>query len=509
MSPVRSTRAAASLVGLVGLVGLAGPPAARADQLTFDPAAIYRAPRGASHAEGPAGAPITIVSWSDHTCGFCFRAQPTLDALQRLYPGQIRFVHRWLPLDRDNTLAAEAALAAAAQGRFRPMNDRIFAVSGRVDRAGLELYAREFGLDLIRFRADLDTHRHRAQIDADTRDAAALGLTGTPVFFINGRALPGNQPLKSFVDVVDEELVRAAREGVGYDALVATGRPRVDVPRTERPPFRLDAEQIYRVGLGLPGHQLGPDDALVTIVVWGDLQHPAGVQVAPLLEHVRRKYGAAVRLVYRHLLTPDQPRAALAAEAGAAAAEQGKFWAFHDLAVAQLGRVGRLARADLEQLAGAAGLDLPRLRAALEDRRHRDAVFAESAAAMALGVDGTPTLFVNGHPVVGSRDRAGLEKIVEAHLARSRVIVSRGIAARDLYAIVMSGAVGEERADPASIPDVGGMHVALRSEDRARAVAAACRRRDLTRATTLSEGLVGDARRRTRLVCTASGIDLP
>jgi protein-disulfide isomerase len=494
-----------TLAGLT-LAGLLLAPAARADKLTFDPAAIYRAPRGASHAEGPAGAPITIVSWSDHTCGFCSRAQHTLDALERLYPGQIRFVHRWMPLDPDNTVAAEAVLAAAAQGRFRPMNDRIYAVAGRVDRAGLELYARELGLDMVRFRADLDTGRHRPQIEADARDALALGLTGTPAFFVNGRALPGDRPLKAFVDLVDEELVRAAQQGVGYDALVAAGRPTADVPRTDREPFRLDADQIYKVGLGLPGHQRGSDDALVTIVVWGDFECPYCARMASVLEHVRQKYGADVRIVYRHLAMPGHRQAALAAEAGVAAAEQGKFWAFHDLVFSQ---PGRLARADLEQLAEAAGLDLPRLRAALDDRRHRDAVAAESAAAMALGVDGTPTLFVNGHPVVGSRDRAGMEKIVDAHLARSRTIASRGLAGRDLYAVLMSGAAGEERADPASIPAVSGMHVALRSDERARAVAAACRRREPARVATLSAGLTGDARRRASLVCAASGIDLP
>ncbi len=499
------TPAPRALVALAAVLG-AAPPAARADKLTFDPAAIYRAPRGASPAEGPEDAPITIVSWTDHTCGFCFRARHTLDALARLYPGQIRFVHRFLPLDRDHTLAAEAALAAAAQGRFRPMDDRIYAVAGRVDRAGLELYARELGLDMVRFRADLDTGRHRAQIEADTRDGVALGLTGTPAFFVNGRALPGSQPLKSFTDVVDEELARAAREGVGYDALVATGRPAADVPRADRAPFRFAADQIYRVGLGLPGHRRGPDDALVTIVVWGDFQCPYCATMAPLLEQVRREHDAEVRIVYRHLAMPGHREAQLAAEAGVAAAEQGKFWAFHDLLFA---RPGGLARADLERIAGAAGLDLPRLRAALDDRRHRDAVAAESAAALALGVDGTPTLFVNGHAVVGSRDHAGLSRIVGDHLARSRVIASRGLAARDLYAVLMSGAVGEDRADPSSVPDVGDLRVALRPDDRTRAVAAACRRRDQARAIALSAELTGDPRRRARLVCAATGIDLP
>jgi protein-disulfide isomerase len=499
-------RAAVALAAALAAVaaGLVSSPA-RADQLTFDPAAIYRAPRGGGHAEGPASAPVTIVAWTDHTCGFCYRAQHTLDALQRLFPGQLRLVHRWLPLDPDNTIAAEAALAAAAQGRFRPMNDRLFAVAGRVDRAGVELFARELGLDMIRFRAELDAGRHRAQIEADARAAVALGVVGTPAFFVNGRALPGNQPLKAFADVVDEELARAAREGVGYDALVAKGRPTADVPQGERGAFRLAADQIYKVGLGLPGHQIGPDDALVTIVVWGDLQCPACAKLAPILAHVRHRYGADVRMVYRHVPMQGHPEAALAAEAAVAAAEQGKLWAFHDLVLAQ---PGRLARADLEQLGEAAGLDLPRLRAALDDRRHREAVLAESADAMALGVDGTPTLFVNGHAIVGSRDRAAMEQIIDAHLARSQLIAARGLPARDLYAVLMSGAAGEERADPASVPGISGMQVAMRAEDLGRAVAAACRRRDQGRAATLSARLTGDARRRAALVCTASGVDL-
>lgn len=499
-------RAATVLVSLaVAAAAVASP--ARAERLAFDPAAIYRAPRGGAHEEGAAGALVTIVMWSDHTCGFCYRAQHTLHALERLYPGQLRFVHRWLPLDPANTIAAEAALAAAAQGRFRPMNERIYAVAGRADRAALELFARELGLDMIRFRADLDGHRHRAQIEADTKDAVALGLSGTPAFFLNGRALPGNRSPQAFAAVIDEELARAAREGVGYEALVARGRPTADVPASDRDDdAKLAADQIYKVGLGLPGHQRGPDDALVTIVAWGDFQCPYCAKMAPVLDHVREKYGAAVRIVFRHLPMQGHREAALAAEAAAEAAAQGKLWAFHDVVFAQF---GRLSRADLEQLAEAAGLDLPRFRAALDDRRHREAVAADAAAGMALGVDGTPTLFVNGHAVVGSRDRAGMEKLVDDHLARARAVTSRGLPARDLYAVLMSGAVGEDRADPAAIPGVTDLKVALRAEERARASAAACRRRDQAQATALSAGLTGELRRRAVLVCAAVGIDLP
>jgi protein-disulfide isomerase len=160
----------------------------------------------AAPAEGPANAPITITGWTDFACGYCSRVRPTLDALDKKYPAQIRWVHRTLPLDEDNTLAAEASYAAAAQGRYRAMSDRLFAVRGNVDRAAVESIARELGLDLARFRAALDAQTYRRQIEADVRAARKLGVRGAPTFFINGHRLAGNQPLEAFVHVVDEVL---------------------------------------------------------------------------------------------------------------------------------------------------------------------------------------------------------------------------------------------------------------------------------------------------------------
>lgn len=483
---------------------------AHADRAAFDPAAVYRVPLGDAPRTGPADAPVTIVAWSDYACQYCNRVQTTLDHLARLYPGQLRWVHRTLPLDEDETLGPEAALAADAQGRFRPMNDRLFALGGHVDRATVELIARELGLDMVRFRADLDSHAFRASIAADQSAARALGVTGTPTFFVNGRAVQGNQPLQVFADIVDQELARAAGQPAGparYDALVAGGKPSADAPSdlpSQRRP--LESTTLYRVGLGLPGHQSGPDDALVTIVVWSDFQCPFCARQAPVLAHLREKYGDDVRIVYRHLAMSFHRSAALAAEAGVAAAEQGRFWAFHDQLFAEF---GHLERADLERFAQAAGLDLPRFRAALDDRRYRDAVIAEAAAAEALGVDGTPTMFLNGAPVGGARDAQTMDRLVDAHLARARELIKAGVARPDLYAVLMSLASGDDRADPSRIPSLAAHHVELRADDRVRAVAAACRRHDAARTAALAGKLAGDARRRAALVCAGAGIDLP
>lgn len=494
-----------ALAALVAAIALAPGEAARADRLGFEPAAVYRVPAGDGPTTGAADAPITVVVWSDLACGYCYRAQFTLDSLQRLYPGQLRFVHRWLPLDEEFTLTAEAALAAAAQGKFRPMLERIYAVAGRLDRAGAELYARELGLDMIRFRADLDTGVHRARIAEDAKQAVALGVSGTPAFFINGRPVAGNRPLKVFVDVVDQELVRAGKQPAGYDALVADGRPSADTVAPEAPASELDGDQTYRVGLGLPGHQLGPDTALVTIVTFGDFQCPYCQKQHVALRELRARYGDAVRIVYRHYAMRGHRHAQLAAEAAVAAAEQGKFWAFHDRL---FDAFDTLSRPELEEHARAVGLDLPRFRAALDERRHRDVVVAETAAAEALGVDATPTMFVNGRPVVGSRDVSALAQTIDAALAQARGAVKGGVAATDVYALFMSGATGTDRADPSRVPQPSAARTTLRADDRARAVAAACRRRDRARALELADGLAGRPLQQARLVCAASGIDL-
>ncbi len=499
------------LLLLGGLGGvLCATSIAHAD-FSFDPKQVYKVPRGSAHIDGPADAPITIVVWSDYACGFCNRVQATLGKLEHLYPGQIQWVHRTLPLDEDYTLAAEASLAAAAQGKFRPMHNRLFALHGQVTRAEAELVARELGLDMIQFRADLDAKTYKPVVAADTADAEKLGVSGTPTFFINGRPIHGNQPLKVFVDTVDDELERAHKASAQkpadlYEALVANGRPNADTPDAEHESTDLDPAQAYRVGTGLPGHQLGPDDALITIVEFSDFQCPYCQRQQSSLEHVRKKYGNQVRIVYRHFPLSGHRNAQLAAEAAVAAAEQGKFWAFHDLIWKNF---GKLSRADLDGFAKAAGLDMAKFRAALDERRYYDAVVAETAAAEALGVSGTPTMFINGQPLVGSRDADNLDQVIDAHLKNANAAIARGLPKTDIYALVMAAAVGTDRADPSAVPDASAVKIELRGDDRARAVAAACRRRDAARATKLATLLEGAAKRRAYAVCAGEGIDLP
>lgn len=437
----------------------------RAHAQTLDPARTYQIP--VDHQDpvrGPAQALVTIVEFSDFECPYCGRVQETLAELNRLYPGQLRLVFRHNPLDlEDGTLAAEASAAAAAQGWFWPMHDRLFATRGRITRDQLEDFALELGLDMARFRHDLYQRRFLPQVQADADVVRGMGVRSTPVFFINGRPVMGAQPLDVFARVVEEELARAramVMRGIEparvYETLMraasasaasaasvsgAAGRPE-GAPAADsedagafRAPDKLDPTRLYRVGPGLPGHHAGPADALLTVVVFTDFECPFCARLQPTLEALRAAYPADVRVVLRHMPLSFHSRAQLVAEAAVAAAAQGALWAFHDRVFAE---PEALTRKDLERHAQAIGLDMAAFRAALDDRRYLEAVAADAAAGKALGVRGTPTVFINGTPMVGVAPFPYMQQVfIEPKLAEARALVAGGVPRAQVYEVLL------------------------------------------------------------------------
>ncbi|MEZ4360191.1 MAG: thioredoxin domain-containing protein [Kofleriaceae bacterium] len=449
----------------------------------FDPAAIYQVPAEGAPTSGAERAPITIVEFSDYACQYCIHARATMAALELLYPGQLRWVHRSVPYISATTLGAEAAHAAAAQGQHRAMEAQLYAAGGRYDRVGVELFAQALGLDMIRFRAALDSGSERAAVAADVALARGLGVTATPTFFVNGRAVVGSQPVAQFAAVIDEELARAAvaeeasglRGAALYARLVADGRAAADPGPSELPPRReLASLTPYRVGLGLPGAQLGPDAAPVTLVVFSDFQCPFCVRNQPALIHARRVFGDSLRVVFRHLPLPIHRDAQVAAEASMEAAAQGKFWAFHDRLFAA---PGPLDRATLEAHATAVGLAMGPFTAALDAHRHRDAVRLDAAGGMALGVDGTPTMFINGLMLAGAYTAPRLEQAIRVQLEQAQQMIAGGVEPGDVYAVSISSAEGQERADPSSVPVPRAARLLQGTpRERLQSVLAACRR---------------------------------
>lgn len=114
-----------------------------------------------------------------------------------------------LPFHDNAMPAAEAAMAAHAQGKFWEMYAKLFENQQTLSRETYERIAQEIGLNMTRFRADLDNHTHKAAIEASQQQAATLGARGTPAFFVNGRKLRGAQPFEGFKTIIDEELAKA------------------------------------------------------------------------------------------------------------------------------------------------------------------------------------------------------------------------------------------------------------------------------------------------------------
>jgi protein-disulfide isomerase len=158
---------------------------------------------------GPEGAPVVIVEFSDFGCPYCKTVVPTLKQLAAQYPDKIRWVFRDFPIANLHPAAPkahEAARCAGAQGKFWEYHDLLFERSPKQSPAELEQYAKDLQLDTAQFEQCLQTEAQQAAVDADIQDGQRLGITGTPMFFINGRALIGAQPLAAFQKVVESEL---------------------------------------------------------------------------------------------------------------------------------------------------------------------------------------------------------------------------------------------------------------------------------------------------------------
>jgi protein-disulfide isomerase len=159
-------------------------------------------------AQGPPNAPIEIVEFSDFQCPFCLAAHPTVTRVLATYGNRIHFVYRNYPLPNHPNArpAAEAAACANAQGKFWPYHDKLFDNQSRLTDADLKQHAASVGLDRAAFNACFDARTFRNDIDDDIAAGAAVGVSGTPSFFINGRQVDGSQPYENFKRVIDEEL---------------------------------------------------------------------------------------------------------------------------------------------------------------------------------------------------------------------------------------------------------------------------------------------------------------
>lgn len=183
--------------------------------------------REVDHIRGPFDAPLTLVEYADFQCPFCGQVTDMSESLRDRFGDELRYVFRHLPLPDvhpDALLAAEAAEAAGAQGKFWEMHDRLFDHQDQLDPVGLFAHAAALGLDVERFSRELGSRAHARRVRADAGSAQASGATGTPTFFVNGRRQVGRY---------DEEALAAALTGGEPPAAAEpeeAGRPRAVGP---------------------------------------------------------------------------------------------------------------------------------------------------------------------------------------------------------------------------------------------------------------------------------------
>ncbi|MEE2789336.1 MAG: thioredoxin domain-containing protein [Myxococcota bacterium] len=431
--------------------GKKGQPAA-------DTKTVYKVPAGDSFAQGPKDALVTIIEFSEFQCPFCKRVLPTMDKIKKEYGDKVRIVfkHNPLPFHKEAPYASKAALAAGMQGKFWPMHDKLFENQRKLKKDQVDGYAKELGLDMAKYEADIKSPAVQKHITTDQAIARQFGARGTPNFFVNGRKITGARPFPSFKTIIDEEIKKA-------EALIKAGTPKAEVyakltakgktkaaPPAPRGGAKADDKTVYKMPVSTKDYAKGPADALVTIVEFSEYQCPFCTRVLPTLDQVTKKYGKDVRIIFKNNPLPFHKDAPLAAQAGIAAGKQGKFWPMHDVLFKNQ---KKLKAADIEGYAKGLGLDMAKFNADLNSADVKAQVKADMDVARQFGARGTPNFFINGRKLVGAQPLASFTKVIDEELKKAKALVAKGTPRNQVYAaLTKNGATKAAAPAPRKAP---------------------------------------------------------
>jgi protein-disulfide isomerase len=165
-------------------------------------------PVSGSPTRGPENARITLVEFSDFECPYCSIAVGEVNTIMSAYPKDIKLIYKQFPLSMHPhaPLAAAASLAADQQGKFWQMHDALFKNFRKLSREHILELAKEIGLDMDKFTADLDSPKYQAVIKKDLADGETAGVYGTPSFFVNGKHYNGPMSLDAIKPILEAEL---------------------------------------------------------------------------------------------------------------------------------------------------------------------------------------------------------------------------------------------------------------------------------------------------------------
>ena len=342
---------------------------------------------------------VVIIEAGSYECEYTRKAEPVIAAVLAELPEVARFyLHNPLPGHKQGYLLALAATAAQKQGRFREFHRLLLAGPADLDEDRLLAYARKVGLDVPMFLRDMKRPEVKEYVEKSRTLTAALGLTGTPVFIINGKVVMGLIEEQKLRSLLKKELAAAAglrRKGAGiagvhrtlaeaYPPYLTVMEKGVKWGETRQVDVLQDPGTRYRVSdTGWP--TLGPPEALVTVVEFVDLYCPFSAKAWEQANALQRKYPEKVRFVFKLNPTSLSRRA-----------------------------VDR-PFADPALFAGGPSLEEVKL---------------EAVQVMAVG---TPVLFVNGLRRAGFVETEELEKLIEIELALALSLAAKGLEQEQVY----------------------------------------------------------------------------
>jgi protein-disulfide isomerase len=394
---------------------------------------------------------VVITEFGDFQCPYCEQSRGVLRAILQEYgrpDGTVRveWRHNPLAIHPEAERLARAASAAHVQGRFWHLHDAMFNAPDALNEANLRRLARAAAIDEKRWSGDRQLTVVKERVESDRRIARALGVAGTPAFFVNGKLLAGLQSQAALKVAIEAELTAARalhakqpKNGGTPAESIPVMRQRannpdfarylvdgVEPPEVARKTLPVD-DTVWKITVTGEEPQLGDKDALVTIVEFANFECPFCARYAPVLRTLVESENAAekgsVRLIYKHNPLPVHRRSGPAAHAAIEAHAQGKFWEYHDALYAQ---AGQLKGSDFSGVANGLGLDGRRVHSATSDQRHGHVIAADQQLATSVGAIGTPNLFINGRKVVGLRSLDELRQLVNQAktVAKARVAAS-------------------------------------------------------------------------------------
>jgi protein-disulfide isomerase len=358
----------------------------QAQTASLDADLLAEIQRNPTAERGNAGAPLTIIEFSDFQCPFCKLAAQPMEEFIAAHGRDVHWILRSFPLDfhPDSELANEAALAAGEQGKFWQMHDLLFAHQDALKLPNLREYATDLHLDMAAFDEALATHRLAGKIAADRALGVKAGVDGTPTFVIDGQASSGAH------SVVELEQLLADHKAKPEDKQKVVAA--VVTPEPER-----------RVS--------GLVNSPLTLTWFTDVRSPLAAMQAELVRSLAKRYNDKIRVVVKVFPLESHPDGRLGSYALVAASAQGKFWPMYDALTAHKDTLGRDA---VIVLAGQLQLDAKAFIQTLNTAS--EFVQKDMDEAQRRGVLGTPVIFLNDKRVDGLQREAFYTAIADQEL---------------------------------------------------------------------------------------------